>query len=124
MKAFLELKNFFRKDVLTEERGFLSFHSQPMKTEVLWSKRLFSAFPKRLCQHFITPVKTLFLSVSILAVLQVNVISMYLELLGLRECPSLSCSLDTANKQLSPTSGSCVSKRSRSKTTLLITLCG
>ena len=69
MKAFLELKtSFCRKDVLTEERGSLSFHSQPMKTEVLWSKRLLSVFPKRLCQHFIKPVKNLFLFVSILAV--------------------------------------------------------
>ena len=52
------------------------------------------------------------------------VYSAYLELLGLRACPNLNCSLATADKQLSSTSSSCFSKRSRSKTTLFITRWG
>lgn len=50
--------------------------------------------------------------------------TMYLELLPLRACPNLSCSFATVNKVLSTTSSSCFNKRSRSKTTLFITLWG
>lgn len=113
-KRFVKIK--YWNDVSTEELKSSYFDSSPIKTGELRSEIL--VFYEMFVSTFFEPVSNLFymhFSCSW---------KLYLELLGLRECPNLSCSLATANKQLPSTLASCLNKRSKSKTTLLITPCG